>query len=295
MLRTGRSRSVALHPALRRRSRGSIPHGSPPPRSGLPPLHLPAFSGARVGRATPPSRSIKQTLQLRYADLAGSEARGNMVAESRQRGRRLVSERKTLSQALAGTTGVMATARGERTGRVNWGPSGAGGLVPQHNGIIHKPLGGYQRRRCGHSKRRADRTLQPDGEPRATGLVVGVRSSRCRLGARPTTEPTPGNEIPTVTAYKPARTRWRRWPWRQASLKPYWGKPAVRNFRGGRGNEVEGLMTFCHDARKSRYIGSYWPNHVRASALLDQCSCPTDVWPNPTGWSGLALLNACSR
>src|SRR6266850_5577697 len=28
-------------------------------------------------------------------------------------------------------------------------------------------------------------------------------------------------------------------------------------------------MTVCHDARKGRYIGSHWPNHVRASALLD--------------------------
>jgi len=33
-----------------------------------------------------------------------------------------------------------------------------------------------------------------------------------------------------------------------ACLKPYWGKPAVRNFRGGGGTEVDGLMTFCHDA-----------------------------------------------
>ena len=39
--------------------------------------------------------------------------------------------------------------------------------------------------------------------------------------------------------------------------------------RGGGGNEVEGLMTFCHDARKGRHIGSHWPNHVRASAPLD--------------------------
>ena len=48
VLRTGRSRSGALHPALRRRSSGSIPHGSSPHRSGLPPLRLPAFSGARA-------------------------------------------------------------------------------------------------------------------------------------------------------------------------------------------------------------------------------------------------------
>jgi hypothetical protein len=35
-----------------------------------------------------------------------------------------------------------------------------------------------------------------------------------------------------------------------ARLEPYWGKPAVRNLRGGGGNEVDGLMTICHDARK---------------------------------------------
>src|SRR5262245_24951646 len=44
--------------------------------------------------------------------------------------------------------------------------------------------------------------------------------------------------------------RWRRWPWRQAGLKPYWGKPAVRNFRRGGRNEVQGLMAICHDAPK---------------------------------------------
>ena len=205
---------------------------------------------ARAGRATPPGRSIKRTLQLRYATLAGSGTRGSVVAEPVQRWRRPLFTRKTSLSALVGATGVRATARGERTGRVNWGPSAAGGLVPQLDGIIHKPLGGRQGRRCGHSKRRAGRTIQPVGEPRATGPAVVVRSSRCRLVERPTTDKTPGNEIPTVTAYKRVWMRPRRWPWRQASLKPYWGKPAVQNFRGGRGNEVDGLMTVCHDARK---------------------------------------------
>src|ERR1017187_6332287 len=53
VLRTGRSRSVALHPALLRRSYGSIPHGSSPHRSGLPPLYPTALSGARAGTACP--------------------------------------------------------------------------------------------------------------------------------------------------------------------------------------------------------------------------------------------------
>ena len=222
-----------------------------------------------AGRATSPGRSMKRMLQLRYASLAGSETQGHVVAEPVQRGRRPPSARKTSLNALAGTTGVRVTARGEWIGRVKWGPSGAGGLVPQSGGIIHKPLGGFQRRRCGHSKQRSGRTIQPAGEPRATGLAVMVRRSRYRLVARPITESTPGTETLTVTAYKRARPRPRRWPWRQASLKPYWGKPAVRNFRGGGGNEVHGLVAFCHEARKGGYIGSHWPKHVRASALLD--------------------------
>ena len=34
---------------------------------------------------------------------------------------------------------------------------------------------------------------------------------------------------------------------------------AIRNFRGGGGNEVHGLMTFCHNTRKGRNIESHWP------------------------------------
>src|SRR5712692_8195444 len=51
VLRTGRSRCVALHPGLLRRSYGSIPHGSSPHRGGLSPPYPLALSGAR----TPPS------------------------------------------------------------------------------------------------------------------------------------------------------------------------------------------------------------------------------------------------
>src|SRR5881409_936551 len=226
---------------------------------------------AGAGQAVSPGRSIKRMLQLRYTahlfrigGACGRRASTDLA--------KATPAMKASSSAVAGATGVRATAWGERTGRVNWGPSAAGGMLPQPDGIIHKPLGGRQRRRCGHSKPGADRTIEPEGEPRATGPAVVVRSARCRLDASPTTDTTPGNEIPTVTAYKRALKRARRWPWRQAGLKPYWGKPTVRNFRGGRGNEVDGLMTVCHDARKGRYIGSHWPNHVRASALLDGLS-----------------------
>ena len=192
---------------------------------------------AGAGRAASPGRSIKRTLQLRYTAHVFRN-RGVCGGRAGTDRAKAAPAAKELSSADAGTTGGRATAWGERTGRVNWGPSAAGGLFPQPGGIIHKPPGGRQRRRCGHSKRGADRTIQPDGEPRATGLAVVVRSSRCRLVARPTTDKTPGNEIPTVTAYKRVWERQRRWPWREAGLKPYWGKPTVRNFRGGRGNEV---------------------------------------------------------
>ena len=74
---------------------------------------------------------------------------------------------------------------------------------------------------------------------------------------------------PPVTAYKQAQEQMRRWPWREVGLKPYWGKSAVRNFRGGEGNEAHGLMTFCHNTRKGSNIGSHWPKHVRAPTLLD--------------------------
>jgi hypothetical protein len=109
---------------------------------------------------------------------------------------------KESSRATAGTTGVRAAAWGERIGRVKWGPSAAGGLVPQPGGIIHKPSGGWQRRRCGHRKRRSGRTIQPVGEPRATGPAVVVRGLRCRLDASPITDQTPRTEIPPVTAYR---------------------------------------------------------------------------------------------
>lgn len=157
---------------------------------------------------------------------------------------------KAPSNAVVGITGVRVAAWGEWIGRVNWGPSAAGGLDPQSCGIIHNPRGGRQRRRCGHSKRGSGRTLQPVGEPRATGPAVEVRSLGCRLDASPTTGKTPWAEITTVAVYKPAGDGRRRWPRHEAGLKPYWGKPTVRNFRGGGGNEVHGLTALCHDARK---------------------------------------------
>ena len=37
----------------------------------------------------------------------------------------------------------------------------------------------------------------------------------------------------------------RKAPSDKLALKPYWGKPAVRNFRGGAGNVMQGWLSFA--------------------------------------------------
>ena len=128
---------------------------------------------AGAGQATPPGRSIKRTLQLRYTAHA-IRNRGVCGCRASTNVAKAAPAAKKSSRAVAGTTGVRTAAWGERTGGVNWGPSAAGEQVSQPDGIIHKPSGGPQRRGCGHSKRRTGRTIQPAGEPRATGPVAGV-------------------------------------------------------------------------------------------------------------------------
>jgi hypothetical protein len=56
----------------------------------------------------------------------------------------------------------------------------------------------------------------------------------------------------------------------KAGFQPYRGKLAIRDEQRGWGKRGQDLMAICHNARKGRYIGSHWPNHVRVSALLDQ-------------------------
>ena len=53
-------------------------------------------------------------------------------------------------------------------------------------------------------------------------------------------------------------------------MKPYWGKPAVRNFRGGEGDVMQGLASICHETRKGGHNGRRWPKHRRAFSLLDE-------------------------
>src|SRR2546427_1161765 len=75
---------------------------------------------AGAGRATPPGRSIKRKLQLRYATHL-FRSRGNCGGRASAKVAKAEPATKTTSKAVAGTTGVRAAAWGERIGRVNWG------------------------------------------------------------------------------------------------------------------------------------------------------------------------------
>jgi len=85
-------------------------------------------------------------------------------------------------------------------------------------------------------------------EPRACG---SSREPRC-LDSEPDTKGTQarGQTSPETAAEGHRATR--------LGLQPYWGKPAVRDETRGWGNRRQDLMAICHDARKSRNIGSHW-------------------------------------
>jgi len=85
-------------------------------------------------------------------------------------------------------------------------------------------------------------------EPRACG---SSREPRC-LDSEPDTKGTQarGQTSPETAAEGHRATR--------LGLQPYWGKPAVRDETRGWGNRQHDLMAICHDARKSRNIGSHW-------------------------------------
>jgi hypothetical protein len=84
-------------------------------------------SGVRVlvgeGLAIPPGRSMKRTLQPRYAACVRTDERREVGAEPLQIGRRPVSVVKQQPRAATGPTGVRETARWEQTRGANWGPS----------------------------------------------------------------------------------------------------------------------------------------------------------------------------
>jgi hypothetical protein len=82
-----------------------------------------------------------------------------------------------------------------------------------------------------------------------------------------------------LAAYKPAEPA--KVAADRSGLKPYRGKPAVRNFRGDRGNVSHGPVTICHAARKGGHTGSHWPT---ATARLSptQRTVPAGATPVTT-------------
>ena len=89
-------------------------------------------------------------------------------------------------------------------------------------------------------------------EPRACGHSRGSR----RLDTEPETERTAGS------ASNETGDGFGRAQGDEAGFQPYWGKPAVRNDKRGWRKRRHDLMAICHDARKSRHIGSHWSKTV---------------------------------
>jgi hypothetical protein len=136
----------------------------------------------------------------------------------------------------------------------NWGPSAGRELA----GIIKKPAG---------SRRGSDVAIVSE----EAGGQQNRRRSQGPLGGRVASEPVSAAERKFDHGIQRAQGRERQGRRingasregrrLSARLKPYWGKPAVRNFRGGGGKAEQGLMAVCHDARKGGNTGSHWPKH----------------------------------
>lgn len=89
-------------------------------------------------------------------------------------------------------------------------------------------------------------------EPRAGGRSRGWR----RLDTEPETGRTKG------PASNEAGDSFGRASDDPAGFQPYWGRPAARRDRRGRGKRGQDLMAICHDARKDRNRGSHWSKPV---------------------------------
>ena len=102
---------------------------------------------AGEGLAIPPGRSMKRTLQPRYASHARTGVHGVADADLLQRWGRLVRPMKEQSHAIVRSAGVRKAARREETCGANWGASRyqpiQGRRAKTHR-IIHKPVGGVE-------------------------------------------------------------------------------------------------------------------------------------------------------
>lgn len=107
-------------------------------------------------------------------------------------------------------------------------------------------------------------------EPRACGYSrepIGLDSEPDPKGtqARRQTRPETATEGRRVT---------------RLGLQPYWGKPAVRDETRGWGNRQHDLMAICHDARKSRNMGSHWSKPGAPPPYSTGAFRPSDLCPS---------------
>jgi hypothetical protein len=182
----------------------------------------------RAGQAMQAGCSIKRTSQLRYEPHAGSgwawikvvvepvgtgaktSPAGKNIVKCTCRSHRSMddSTRQIDCQSKLGTFCGLTRKRRDRVD------------------IIDKLLGGSQKRGYGHSKRRARETIQLCGG--AKGHWTNWQRIAGTL-ARKTAGRTLANTWPLLQRRISCNSEGRR---RKARLKPYWGKPTVRNFRG---------------------------------------------------------------
>ena len=102
-----------------------------------------------------------------------------------------------------------------------------------------------------------DRVLRPDSE-RTTVATTKCTKGGCKLDG--------GRRMPGAGL---SRRSPRKAPLGQSAFQPYWGKLAVRNDRGDRGNV--GII-------RSPIRASILPDHLRHGAPLTPSSCQLDHW-----------------
>src|SRR6185437_11707840 len=135
-------------------------------------------------------------------------------------------------------------------------PSGPPGYGRRHGSKDTQLKSGTFSALASEAKTRRTKDNKPPGGPRSADEAVVSVDAAGQHNPLPSQGPL-GRCVWTELASTPT-----------TGLKPYWGKPAVRNFRGGRGNVMHGLMPICHAAPKGGYSGRHWPTHRRASSLL---------------------------
>jgi hypothetical protein len=235
---------------------------------------------------------MKRTLQPRYTVRALPENadKANRRASTKKAKANAGGEGTTASSppGSRGTGGGMA---GERRG-IKWGSSSS---PPQGNRKAKtRRTKTISRRERGRVSDEAIVSRDPGGQHNLRGSQGPLDRTRpetttCTAGKPVLPNGLERAEIRGLAAYKFRSDRGMRVPrlsrehlseghGRKPGLKPYWGKPDVRNFRGGAGNVVHGSEAFRHETGNGGH-GEPQPKHARACTPLGGCHCLVAAWP----------------